>query len=53
MTRKEAWTLLQDHDELGYEGDELEECRGYIKDFDRAHKIVSKSLKRKRCEVQK
>ena len=53
MRRKEAWALLQDHVELGYEGEELEECRGYIQDYDRAYRIISKSLNRKWWEVWK
>jgi hypothetical protein len=53
MNRKEAWDLVSDHVELGYEGGELEECREYILKFNEAHRIVSKSLNRKWWEVWK
>lgn len=53
MNRSEAWKVVAEHVELGYEGDELEECREYIQKFDAAYKIVRTSLNRRWWEVWK
>lgn len=51
--RKKAWTIISEHCEHGYEGDELEECRDYIDKFEDARAIVSLSMNRKWWEFWK
>jgi hypothetical protein len=44
---------VREHVELGYEGDELDECREYIQEFDKAYRIVSRSMRRRWWEFWK
>ena len=53
MNRQEAWSIIGDHVELGYEGEELEECREYIQEFSKARRIVSRSMNRRWWEFWK
>ena len=41
-----AWEILEEHlpDDAGYEGDEVEECAEYVKEYNDAFDTIRKSL---------
>ena len=44
MTKKEAWYIVREHLDHGYEGEEEEEMSEYIKSFEEAYSITRAAL---------